>query len=74
MAAPLRHHSLAGPLPYAEHTFPRVRLVQFSSVHMEQEESGDKVELSGFISIHGALSALGFDGLQLGIAWDGAER
>lgn len=40
---------------------------------MEQEESGDEVELSGPAGVYGAVSALGFDGVQLGVAWDGAE-
>lgn len=40
---------------------------------MESEESGDEVELSGLAGLYGAISPLGFDGVQLGVAWDGAE-
>ena len=40
---------------------------------MEQEKSGDETELSGVAGIYGAISAVGFDGIQLGVAWDGAE-
>ena len=73
MAPRLRHQPPAGPLSYAQHTFPRIRVIELFGVHMEQEESGNEVELSGLAGVHGAISALGFDGVQLGLAWDGAE-
>ena len=40
---------------------------------MEQEKSGDETELSGVTGVYGAISAVGFDGIQLSVAWDGAE-
>ncbi len=40
---------------------------------MESEESGDEIELPRVAGIYGAVPALGFDGFQLGVAWDGAE-
>ena len=40
---------------------------------MEPEEPGDEAELSGVAGVYGAVSALGFDGIQLGVAWDCAE-
>ena len=73
MAARLRHHPPTRPLSHAQHSFPRIRLIQFSGVHMEQEESGDEIELSGTAGVYGAVFALGFDGVQLGVAWDCAE-
>lgn len=74
MAASLRYHPLASPLSHAQHTFPGIRVIEFIGVHMEQEESGDEIELSRVAGIYGAVSALGSDGIQLGVAWDGAER
>ena len=40
---------------------------------MEQAEPGNEVELSRLAGVYGAVSALGIDGIQLGVAWDGAE-
>lgn len=40
---------------------------------MEQEESRDPIELSGFAGVYGAVSAMGPYGIQLGVAWDGPE-
>lgn len=40
---------------------------------MEQAEPGNEVELPWVAGVYGAVSALGFDGIQLGVARDGAE-
>ena len=40
---------------------------------MEQAEPGNEVELFGVAGLYGAVSALGLDGIQFGVAWDGAE-
>ena len=63
MAARLRHHPPTGPFAHAQHTLPRVRALEFAGVHMEQEESGDEVEFSGIARFHGAVPALGVDGV-----------
>ena len=73
MVARLRYHPPAGSLPHAEHTFLRIGIIEFFGVHMESEESGDEIELSGAAGVHGTVSTLGFDGVQLGVAWDGAK-
>ena len=63
MAARLRHHAPTGPLAHAQHTLPRVRALEFAGVYMEQAESGDEVEFFGNARFHGAVSAVGFDGV-----------
>ena len=73
MATRLRHHPPTGPFAHAQHTLPRVRALQFAGVYMEQEESGNEVEFFGIARFHGAVSAVGFDGVQSGVAWDRAE-
>ncbi len=73
MAARLCHHAPARPLPHAQHTLPRIRLVEHLGLHMEQEEPGDETEFPRAAGVYGAVSALGVDGVQLGVAWDGAE-
>lgn len=73
MATSLRHHTPPGPLSHAQHTLPRLRALELSGVHLEQEESGDEAELPGIARVHGAVPALGPDGIQLGVARDGAE-
>ena len=40
---------------------------------MEQEESRDEIEFLGTAGVYGAVFAVGFDGVQFGIAWDCAE-
>ena len=73
MAARLRHHPTAGSFAHAQHTLPRIRPLEFAGVYMEQEEPGDEVEFFGLARFHGAVSAVGFDGVQSGVAWDRAE-
>lgn len=73
MAARLRHHAPTGPFAHAQHTFPRVRALEFAGLHMEPEESGDEVELLGLARFHGAVSAVGVDGVQSSVTRDRAE-
>lgn len=73
MAACIRYDPPVRSLSHAEHTVPWIRSVQFVGVHMEQEESGDEIELSGVAGVYCAVSTLGFDGIQFGVAWYGAE-
>lgn len=40
---------------------------------MEPEESGDEVELLGLARFHGAVSAVGVDGVQSSVTRDRAE-
>lgn len=74
MAPSLRHNPPPRPLPHAQHTFPWIRAVEFPSVHMEQEEPGDEAEFPGFAGFHGAISALGPDGVLVGVTRNCAER
>lgn len=74
MAPSLRHHTPPRPLSHAQHTVPRLRALELSGLHMEQEEPGDAVELPGLARLYGAVPALGSHGVQLGLARDGAER
>ena len=73
MAARLRHYPPTRPLTHAQHTLSRIRPLEFAGVYMEPEEPGDEVEFFGSARLHGAVSAVGFDGVQSGVAWDRAE-
>ena len=73
MAARLRYHPPTGPFAHAQHTLPRIRALEFAGVYLEPAESGDEVEFLGLARFHGAVSAVGSDGVQSGVAWDRAE-
>lgn len=63
MAAPLRNHPSTSSITYAQHSIPRLSVIEQPGVYMEQEKSGNEVEFLRVAGVHGAISAMGFDGV-----------
>ncbi len=73
MAAHLRHYTPARAVADAFDTVPWVGAVEYFGIHMESAESGDEAQLFGTAGVHGAVFAVGVDGVFAGAAWNGAE-
>jgi len=63
MAPPLRDHHTACSLSHAFNTIPRLSLEQYPCLHMVETEQRYQAELSGFTGVHGAIPAVGLDGV-----------
>lgn len=68
MAATVCHGVATAPVRGAEHAFPRLGLEQLARVHMVTTKQRDSVELSRPAGVYGAVSTVGVDGLQPGLA------
>lgn len=63
LATPLRHQHPPLPLPHALDALPRLGSQQLTGLYLVAAQPGDEIELLGAAGVHGAVPAVGVDGV-----------